>query len=530
MSTASRSSASELTSRLVGGAATVDERRRQLRVRRPEGPGRRRAGDRSSTSTARAGRSTRLVEQLQGTGGDRRRRASATASRPSRARRRAARRSSSRTERLDAWSIAVVRRTTARGDRRPPRRPQRRGRDRALDPEPEVPAELSGRHEVRRALAGEHGDRTLARELRHPRPRRAATREPMCGSSTVRGAASRRGCTSGSRSNTSRPAAKIAPCLERDRRAPPRRRPARVRCSRAPRSGFISASRRASMRWRVASVSGTCSDTTSRLARAGRRGRRPSPGARCRGACGAAPASRSRRRGAPTAWPMRPKPTSPSVAPCTSRPRYWLMPQPVPAAGAQVGLGLGRQPRRSEDQQEREVGGRLVEHAGRVAHRDAVLARGARRRRCRSRRRRSRRRAAGRRPAASTSASIRSVSRHTIASTSAAAATSSSCVNGDVVVALRRARGRRRRAGRAPPSGSRRVTRTRAMGAGRSVAACSRPRPRPCTPTAKQKQWIGAWSLTGRRLCTRFGGMCTRSPWRDLALLAVDRHEPAARR
>ena len=32
------------------------------------------------------------------------------------------------------------------------------------------------------------------------------------------------------------------------------------------------------------------------------------------------------------------------------------------------------------------------------------------------------------------------------------------------------------------------------------------------TPTAKQKQWIGAWLLTGRRLCTRSGGMCTRSP------------------
>ena len=37
--------------------------------------------------------------------------------------------------------------------------------------------------------------------------------------------------------------------------------------------------------------------------------------------------------------------------------------------------------------------------------------------------------------------------------------------------------------------------------------------PAPLTPMAKQKQWMEAWSLTGRRLWTASGGMWTRSPW-----------------
>ena len=48
------------------------------------------------------------------------------------------------------------------------------------------------------------------------------------------------------------------------------------------------------------------------------------------------------------------------------------MPQPCHTPGAQVGLGRRREPRRREDQQEREVGRRLVEHARRVADRDAA--------------------------------------------------------------------------------------------------------------------------------------------------------------
>ena len=61
-----------------------------------------------------------------------------------------------------------------------------------------------------------------------------------------------------------------------------------------------------------------------------------------------------------------------------------------PAVAAEVALGLGRQSGRGEDQQEGEVGGGLVEHARRVAHRDAALGRGAVRRCCRSPRPRSR--------------------------------------------------------------------------------------------------------------------------------------------
>jgi hypothetical protein len=44
-----------------------------------------------------------------------------------------------------------------------------------------------------------------------------------------------------------------------------------------------------------------------------------------------------------------------------------------PATGAQVGFRLPRASRRREDEQEGEVGGRLVQHTGRVAHGDAVV-------------------------------------------------------------------------------------------------------------------------------------------------------------
>ena len=49
------------------------------------------------------------------------------------------------------------------------------------------------------------------------RVRVAVVALPMWGSSTVCGAASSRGCTSGSRSNTSRPGREDRPLLERDR-------------------------------------------------------------------------------------------------------------------------------------------------------------------------------------------------------------------------------------------------------------------------------------------------------------------------
>ena len=108
---------------------------------------------------------------------------------------------------------------------------------------------------------------------------------------------------------------------------------------------------------------------------------------RCRCARGAAPSCRTRRHGAQ-------RPADAAVADDAERRAVHVAAEvlrdapAVPAAGAQVGFGVVREPRRGEDQREREVGGRLVEHARRVAHHDAVLGARRRRRRCRSRRRR----------------------------------------------------------------------------------------------------------------------------------------------
>ncbi len=50
--------------------------------------------------------------------------------------------------------------------------------------------------------------------------------------------------------------------------------------------------------------------------------------------------------------------------------------EPGPAALAEVGLGVGRPPRRREQQEEGEIGGGLVEHPRRVADRDPELGSG----------------------------------------------------------------------------------------------------------------------------------------------------------
>ena len=50
--------------------------------------------------------------------------------------------------------------------------------------------------------------------------------------------------------------------------------------------------------------------------------------------------------------------------------------EPGPAALAEVGLGIGRPPRRREQQEEGEIGGGLVEHPWRVADRDPELGSG----------------------------------------------------------------------------------------------------------------------------------------------------------
>ena len=194
----------------------------------------------------------------------------------------------------------------------------------------------------------------------------------MCGSSTVRGASSRRGVHLGLAFVHVEPGREQTARVQRvgERRLVDHR--CRARCSRAPRSASSArgGGRRSGDACRA--PPGTCRLTMSRvpeqLVEIGDVARRP----RSAGARGGAPASPKPAARAATARPMRPKPTSPSVAPCTSRPRYCVDAPARPRAGAQVALGVGREPRRREDQQEREVGGRLVEHTRRVAHDDAV--------------------------------------------------------------------------------------------------------------------------------------------------------------
>src|SRR4029077_19702593 len=85
---------------------------------------------------------------------------------------------------------------------------------------------------------------------------------PRCGSSTTLSIVRRSGVTAGSRSNTSRPAPAIVPCLRAATSAASSTMSPRALLMRnAPR--FMRASRRASIRWRVSGVAGECSDTKS---------------------------------------------------------------------------------------------------------------------------------------------------------------------------------------------------------------------------------------------------------------------------
>ena len=79
-----------------------------------------------------------------------------------------------------------------------------------------------------------------------------------------------------------------------------------------------------------------------------------------------------------TACPMRPKPTIPSVAPCTSWPEVRVDTPAVPTRRCAGRFGIRRAPGGGQQEQEGEVGGGLVEHARGVAHRDrrAVRRRG----------------------------------------------------------------------------------------------------------------------------------------------------------
>ena len=74
-----------------------------------------------------------------------------------------------------------------------------------------------------------------------------------------------------------------------------------------------------------------------------------------------------------TAAPMRPRPTMPSVAPATSRPRNGPSDHGrAPAPGAHELVALDEPAPRREHQREREIRRRRVEHARRVRHRDAA--------------------------------------------------------------------------------------------------------------------------------------------------------------
>ena len=72
-----------------------------------------------------------------------------------------------------------------------------------------------------------------------------------------------------------------------------------------------------------------------------------------------------------TAWPMRPNPTTPSARTVHVDAVVSVEAAAFPPPAAEVGFGLRRATGRREDEEEGEVGGGVVEHARRVAHRDA---------------------------------------------------------------------------------------------------------------------------------------------------------------
>src|SRR5215472_15677765 len=225
-----------------------------------------------------------------------------------------------------------------------------------------------------------------------------------------------------------------------------------------------------------------------------------------------------------TACPMRPKPTTPSTAPCTSRPRYWSMSQP-----------RHRPPRRSDS----------ASHARRAAASTSRNARSAvvssrtpgvlqTTTPCSAAASRSmlswptatfattRRRGA---PAASTAASMRSVSRETIASASGARATTSSCEkrspSGSTSSWPASVSGSR------PPGGRRRVTRTRAN-PGSVLAVVDRAR---ALHTDREAEAVDRRVVAHRAQAVHLVGRDVHEvALFDLALLAVDHHDPASRR
>ena len=229
------------------------------------------------------------------------------------------------------------------------------------------------RHEVRGSFAGEHRDRALARELRHAPPGglggAADVREQHRVRRREQPRVHRRARARRRRSPRRRS------CRPRARRpAPPRRRPDRARCSPAPPTASSArADGRRSAR-ASSSCSGTCSETMSDARQQVVEVGRPIRRCRCRGACGGAPPCRSRRRGGRPPGRCGRSPTMPSVR------AVHVDAEEVADVEARSSGPARRSasasdgaPRRGEDQEEGEVGGGLVEHPGRVAHRDAEL-------------------------------------------------------------------------------------------------------------------------------------------------------------
>ncbi len=151
----------------------------------------------------------------------------------------------------------------------------------------------------------------------------------MCGVSTTLGTSSSARFTTGSPSNTSSPAAASGPSRNARASAASSTMPPRAMLtSVAP--GFIRASCAAPIRWCVCAEYGSTSTTWSEVASSVSSSTRAAPSSASFGAglrlvyCRRIEKPLARRA---TAEPIRPMPTMPSVAPCTSAPRNWSQAQ-----------------------------------------------------------------------------------------------------------------------------------------------------------------------------------------------------------
>ena len=119
---------------------------------------------------------------------------------------------------------------------------------------------------------------------------------------------------------------------------------------------------------RVSGVSGACSDTKSERSSSSSSATPPP-----RLVWSTSQSKPSTRRA--TAWPMRPKPTMPTVAPWRSWPSSSCGLPGAPLAAADVGVPLRQSPRDAEHQRDRQVGGAVGQDVRGVADRDPARAR-----------------------------------------------------------------------------------------------------------------------------------------------------------